>query len=300
MKNMRRTNGFVQPYLMNMKTLQKPQITPILQSRLKVMLFTNARDESHIKEWAAHHLLLGFDIVYIFDHKSASPIKNEFVNFKNRVIVERCEMELPIKIPLMQVAADIAKSAGAHWFIYLDADEFLILNTYPNVKKMILDFPFAHSIAINWLYFGTNFHVKEPEGLILENYTRSQLVLDQHVKTFVKTQSVLKSENPHYYRMCRGCRLMSINHEVMDESCLAYNCKNTIEYSKTPAYIAHYAFQSEETYIKRKIILPTDDGRPMREKSHNIHEDGDFNKYENTGPLNKYASRVKQFLQKIG
>lgn len=297
MKKMRRTNQLVKPFPMN--NLQKPQLTPRLLSQLKVMLFTNARDESHIKEWASHHLLLGFDIVYIFDHKSKSPIKNEFVNFKNRVIVERCEMELPVKLPLMQRAADIAKSAGAHWFIYLDADEFLILNSYPNVKRMILEFPFAHSIAINWLYFGTNFHVKEPEGLILENYTKSELFLDKHVKTFVKTQFVRKSENPHYYRMHRGSIHISINRQIMSPKELAFNLWN-VEYSKSPAYIAHYIFQSEETYINRKIKLPTDDAGTTRQKCSNIHEYADFNKYENTVPLNKYASRVKEFIQKIG
>ena len=31
----------------------------------KVILFTNARDELKLKEWVAHHLLLGFDFIYI-------------------------------------------------------------------------------------------------------------------------------------------------------------------------------------------------------------------------------------------
>jgi len=294
---MRRANESTKPFPTS--KLQKIYFSPLLLSRMKVMLFTNARDESHIKEWASHHLLLGFDIVYIFDHKSISPIKNEFVNFKNRVIVERCEMELPVKLPLMQRAANIAKSAGAHWFIYLDADEFLILNSYPNVKRMILDFPFAQSIAINWLYFGTNYHVKEPHGLILENYTKSDLLLDKHVKTFVKTQFVLKSENPHYYRMHRGCRHVSINHQIMSPRDLSFNRWN-VEYSKSPAYIAHYIFQSEETYINRKIKLPADDTGRIREKCTDIHNFNNFNKYENTAPFNKYASRIKEFLQKIG
>ena len=35
-----------------------------------VILFTNARNEKNIKEWAAHHLLIGFSAICIFDHKS--------------------------------------------------------------------------------------------------------------------------------------------------------------------------------------------------------------------------------------
>ena len=75
----------------------------------KVMLFTNARDEKNIKEWAAHHLLLGFDLIYIFDHKSKIPLKTVFSNFDQRVQVERCEMPNKIKLNLMNRASKIAK-----------------------------------------------------------------------------------------------------------------------------------------------------------------------------------------------
>lgn len=186
MNTITRITNNIEPFQIK-KTFKRKQVLISTPSQLKVILFTNARDEIHIKEWAAHHLLLGFDIVYIFDHKSKIPIKPEFGNFKNRVVVERCEMENPVKLPLMQRAAMIAKSSGAHWFIYLDADEFLILNKYSNIKRMIADFPLAHSISINWLCFGSNYHVNEPSGLMLENYTKSELYLDKHVKTFVKT-----------------------------------------------------------------------------------------------------------------
>ena len=41
-----------------------------------VILFTNARDEPNISEWIAHHLLLGFDKVIVFDHLSSIPISS--------------------------------------------------------------------------------------------------------------------------------------------------------------------------------------------------------------------------------
>jgi hypothetical protein len=95
-------------------------------SRGPVVLFTNARDEKNIKEWAVHHLLLGFDYVFIFDHKSKKPIKNMFYGFDRRIVVERCEMNNAPKMPLMNIALKKAKSMRASWFIYLDADEFIV------------------------------------------------------------------------------------------------------------------------------------------------------------------------------
>ena len=44
--------------------------------QLKIGLFINARDEDNLKEWVTHHLLLGFNKIIIFDHKSIIPIKS--------------------------------------------------------------------------------------------------------------------------------------------------------------------------------------------------------------------------------
>jgi hypothetical protein len=51
---------------------------PIKKYTNKVGLFCNARDEINIKEWASHHLIIGFDIIIIFGHKSKQPLKEIF------------------------------------------------------------------------------------------------------------------------------------------------------------------------------------------------------------------------------
>jgi hypothetical protein len=74
----------------------------------KVVLFTNARNETHIKEWATHHLLLGFSKIVIFDHKSDVPLKTVFKNFDKRVkVISVSHLENPIKMPLMNKAAEL-------------------------------------------------------------------------------------------------------------------------------------------------------------------------------------------------
>jgi hypothetical protein len=76
----------------------------------KVGLFCNARDEKNIKEWAAHHLLIGFDIIIIFDHKSHVPLSHIFSKFDKRVIVIKSNLpDGNIKTKLMNYASEIAK-----------------------------------------------------------------------------------------------------------------------------------------------------------------------------------------------
>jgi len=70
------------PYFIDLNTNH-----PLRKKVGKVILFTNARDELCIKEWIAHHLLLGFNLIYIFDHMSKNPLAEVLRGFDPRVIV---------------------------------------------------------------------------------------------------------------------------------------------------------------------------------------------------------------------
>jgi len=274
-------------------TLNTAVLTDVTRKNTKrVILFTNARNEKNMKEWAAHHLLIGFDLIYIFDHKSDIPLHREFINFDRRVIVERCNWENPVKLPLMKRAAKISESMRADWFLYLDADEFLMLNAFYGVKQMLNVYSYADSLAINWLLFGTNNHVKEPTGLIMENYTRSDEKLNKHVKSFVRPSQVVNVTNPHFFHIKNPYRNITITNKIMPVG--SFN-ECDIGFNYAHAYIAHYINQSEETYIKRKVLMPTDDSNSLRPRDLNIH--ANHNTVKNPMPKMKYAPGVKTFLQ---
>jgi hypothetical protein len=70
-----------------------------------------------------------------------------------------------------------------------------------------------------------------------------------------------------------------------------------IEYNKCGAYIAHYVYQSEESYINRKINLPRDDNSLYRQMEDNIH--AKHNSIDNEIVKNKYANVIKMLLKKV-
>jgi hypothetical protein len=262
---------------------------------MKTILFTNARDEKNIKEWASHHLLIGFDIIIIFDHKSRFPIHNILQNFDNRIKVIECRINGPIKIKCMKYAVNLAKKHNANWMLYLDADEFLCLNKWKGVKQMLSFFPDYDSIAINWLMFGSNHFINDPSGLLLENYIKSDKILNKHVKSFVRPNKVKNINNPHYFIIHNSFKMGNVFHKRMIGPDFCFNEYN-IPYWYAPAYIAHYVYQSEETYINRKVILPSDDTNTLREKNNNIHKH--HNAVINETLKNNYAENVRLFLNK--
>jgi hypothetical protein len=266
-----------------------------------VALFCNARDEKHIREWAAHHLLIGFNRIIIFDHNSTVPLSTVFQNFDKRVAIIRYDTppsQNNVKIQLMNNALQIAKQMKVDWFIYLDADEFIILNnTLVGIKDLLNRYKFADSLALNWLMFGTNNLKTDPDDLILESYTKSDLILNMHVKSFVRPFQATHSNNPHFYNVKNKSRMFALNNIL--SAPYTFNSK-TVEYNKVPAFIAHYIYQSEETYINRKINLPADDNGANRvkidtEQLHEMH-----NSFENTFPKLKYAKNVRRFLRQYG
>jgi len=260
---------------------------------IKTMLFTNVRDEKNMKEWCAHHLLLGFDYICIFDHKSQISLQKEFIHFDKRVSIVRCEWPNPVKNPLMKQSVHIAKQLNIDWLLYLDADEFLVLNAFQNVKHMLTIFKNADSLAINWLMFGSNNHKQNPSGTIIENYTKSDLLLNKHVKSFVRPSQVTNITNPHFFHIKNPDRRVSMQYNIMDRHYPEFN-ELPIEYTKSNAYIAHYLYQSEETYINRKLKLPRDDVNAFRNKEDNIHQH--HNAVDNTSLVNKYLDNINNFL----
>jgi len=265
----------------------------------KVALFANARNEKHIKEWAAHHLLIGFDLIFIFDHKSNIPLVERFKNFDKRVkIINVSYLNLPIKLQLMMVASNIGKKYNVDWLLYLDCDEFLILNKkFIGVKHFLNHYNYADSLGVNWLMFGSNHLVNDPDDLILDNYTKSELLLNQHVKSFVRPNEILSATNPHFYNIKNNLKMYGINNKILSVGNPAFN-PLPVPFYKSPAYIAHYVYQSEETYIKRKGMLPADDTGTMRsiDTSNVKHIHNSHNVGENLQPKIRYAESIKQFL----
>ena len=282
----------------------------------KVILFTNARDELKLKEWVAHHLLLGFDFIYIFDHKSEIPLKGQFLDFnkdKFQVYVERCELDGALKDKLISTAVNIAKKHNFEWMLYLDADEFLVINndTITNVKQLLSYYPYADSVSCNWLVFGTTFHIKEPDGLIIDNYTRSEPTLNEHLKTFIRPSEFVSpnahrslTKNPNKAYHVNGTQLNKITPPYKENK----HYINSIKFEKSQVFIAHYYVQSEETYIKRKLNIPRDDWGSFRDKkltiggfpiteNYNIHSE--FNDTINTLVKTKYSTKIKNYLENI-
>jgi hypothetical protein len=260
------------------------------------ILFTNARDEPNIAEWVAHHLMLGFDKIVVFDHLSKVPISNMINNnFEGRLSIIPVDGGGNIKLNLMNNALEMANQGNYSWMIYLDADEFININGFGNIKDYLGVFKEADSIGINWLMFGSSGHKDQPAGLITENFVRSELRLNSHVKSFVRPSAAVNALNPHYYVMVNPLRCFSCNGTKMRMG--PFN-NQPIPFINARAYIAHYYTQSESEHIRRKSRMLDDGSVNKSECFPEVHKV--YNNYANNQLQNKYSEKTKEFLKNHG
>ena len=268
------------------RTFQELSLHNFCPKQKKTILFTNARDEPHLKEWCKFHLLLGFDCIYIFDHLSEPSISHQLFDFDPRICIFRINLSSSkVKLKCINYAIEFSKAINPDWMLYLDADEFLVLNEHTSVQDFLNSFPpTADLIGVNWLMFGTNNLIKQPESII-SHFTKSDLKLNQHIKSFVRPNKIINFPNPHTYFV--NGTAYNVKKEIIGITPFVH--LNT-EYYNVSAYIAHYIYQSEEMYIFRKISKPDDLGG-IRTFDPNIHTY--YNEVENLSVKEKYSGRLK-------
>jgi hypothetical protein len=246
---------------------------------MKTILFTNARDEDNILEWVVHHLNLGFDHIFIVDHKSIDPIDSKLkIIPRELVTVSRNDGDV-FNNNLIINAHKYAIGGGYDWMLYLDADEFLVLNYDEDVKSFLIKYEEFDQVGLNWLLLGSNNHHNKPSDTIISSYTKSEEYLNVHLKSFLnlKRKNTNKmNPHPHVYYLNNMARSVNVEKNTLNKKD-TYWFNTEKKYNEVSGYVAHYLFQSYETYLSRKINVPRDDNGLFRDV---IPED-DFHKQYN-------------------
>ena len=159
----------------------------------KSILFTSTKNDRSILEWVTHHLTLGFDHIHIFQ-PTLSTVLDSLVEADNRVTIQQ-------ETPHEQLH-DIAQTLGADWMLYLDSDEFLVLNTSSDVSQFLRPYAAFEKVGLNLLMFSTG--EKGEEETLIGSCTSCNSKLSDIVKTFVNlkcSSGYLDFKDVHYKKV---------------------------------------------------------------------------------------------------
>lgn len=111
-----------------------------------------------------------------------------------------------INLPAQEAAAGLLINdpvyCCADWAMWLDADEFLLPLSMPDVSALIaeIDNRNADGIALPWRNFGHSGHHEVPQGLVIENYTMTAAGTNRTERTYkclYRTTSPIAKLYPH-------------------------------------------------------------------------------------------------------
>ena len=229
-----------------------------------IIIFTIIKDEEHIlNEWIVHHILIGFNNIYIYDDQSAIPISEtikilpewikdrvtvyrfedniDFYNresFKNSIFFNDTLYSKYYKLKQLYFQNYFLQNfkSAADWCLFCDVDEFIYLNNI-KINDIIDQYNSYDIIYIPWLIYGSSFHIEQPKGLVIDNF---------------------RMHDTNYFHLGKSiCKINKINeitciHKI-NTLYKTFVFDNNSSLYTLPIHINHYQINSVKLYIKRKL-----------------------------------------------
>lgn len=132
-------------------------------------LVAQFKNEAHIlDEWLKHYLNQGVERIYLIDNGSTDNPNAILAPYIAKRIVTVVRDPRPKIQPMAYSAYFRATARKDEWVIVVDLDEFIYAR---KGFKSIADFlrrvsPSTDAICVPWKFFGSNGHIKQPEGVV--------------------------------------------------------------------------------------------------------------------------------------
>jgi len=271
---------------------------------MKVGLCVCVKDEEDINEFLAHHILLGFDKIFIYDNNSKVKV-SEVLSKNLKEFVEIKEDKSPYCNQAPCYTECLNNNKDYDWILLCDADEMLYLKNHDNIKDFLKLVPIKYSIlVVNWLCFGQgNQLVRDKSKLMIEQFLYREpykFYSNEFIKCFVRPNKI----SEYGIHKPRG-RLKNIACNVyfqliyvkrFGEKCIDYNFNDN-----TPLFQVHYITKDKNSFINKRL-KQIESRQNCYNQAHKYTEY--WYKYHfkdeilDTRIRDKYAEKIKNFLNK--
>lgn len=199
----------------------------------------------YLREWLLFHHLNGVERFYLYNNNSCDQYINVVEPFIKRGLVEL--FDWPYESGQVSAYQDcLVRTAGrSRWVAFIDIDEFLFCP-----QQLLTDFLRRYEaypgVAVNWLIYGSNGHINEPEENVVDAYTRrshKDFVVNRHVKCIVDPRRTVKPLNPHSFIFTDGA---AVNERLQPV------CGPTCDHVCGHIRLHHY-FSKSKAYFAKKI-----------------------------------------------
>jgi hypothetical protein len=254
----------------------------------ELIVVTKVKNEaSYIKEWIEYHKLVGVEKFIIYDNESEDNLKEilqPYIDSGEVVYIFQPggfrQFQEDIVTESIKKYRNISK-----WIAVIDIDEFIVPLKREKITDVIDDIEKIverkiYSLEIHWVMYGYSGHYSKPEGLVIENYTKSAGI-NRHVKSIVNPRTVIR------YEVHSGFHFFLLQGIEVDDS----NTLNLIEHIR----INHYYTRSYEDWISKEVR-----NNKLSKEEYKLPDfDPDFLSDKEDRVMDKYIPLLKNKLLRI-
>jgi hypothetical protein len=260
----------------------------------KLAICAIAKNEnSSIQEWIYFHRVVGVEHFYIYDNDSVIPLKE---TLSKEIIAGfvTC-IDFPGLSKQMPAYNDCLKNywKDNKWIAFIDCDEFLLPKGGYSVPDLLSKYYYNYgSLQVNWVVFGSNGHIEQPNGLVMENYTKASTGAyksNLHTKAIVQSACIKHAgTNPHYFVLHSGF-------EAVNEKCEKVSGAFSKSHSVNRIQLNHYTIKSLEDF-KAKIAKGRADAAHLPTVKMEDFVETDRNCIIDNFEILKYVDQVKLLM----
>jgi hypothetical protein len=178
-----------------------------------VAIFQN--EARHLDEWLAFCVLQGADHILLYDNSSTDSSREVLQPWIAAGVVELVDWPVHWKDGSQSKAYldALQRLRGrTRWAAFIDIDEFLFSPSDNSVSEVLKRYEGHAGVVVNWQCYGTSGHVRRPEGLTIENYTRrarTGWARNRRVKTIVDPALAIEPRSAHLFKVQPGHSLVT-------------------------------------------------------------------------------------------
>ncbi|WP_370597351.1 glycosyltransferase family 2 protein (plasmid) [Escherichia coli] len=233
------------------------------ESSVRVAICAIFKNEKpYILEWLSHHRMLGITDFYIADNISSDGSSELLDSLHHDGLITRLSWPtlpgIKPQLPAYEKLAELAKSDGVVWALFIDADEFITLNENLDsiqaaIQKITEDNNEIAGITINWATYGSSKIIINPEHNVLGNFEyrfKKDSNINRHYKSLIKLHAFVSSGNtPHEFKIKDSYKY--INTIGQEHSGALSGMSENVTWENIK--INHYMIKSKSEYVSKKM-----------------------------------------------
>ena len=250
-----------------------------------------------IVEWLAFHMVVGFEQFFLYAHKTDDGMTEKLARLARRYAIKLHVLDEQPQPQLLAYQHAASHYAGCvDWLAFIDGDEFLLPANGLHVAPALAQFEARalSALAVYWRCYGSNGHVHDPGGLVLQDYprhSRHDFVPNRHVKSILRGGQGVQVQGAHLFHTPLGTfdeQQRPVTHGFMP----------MLEPSELHLRLNHYAVQSFDFFRQVKQSIGAADGNPALVRPDKWFFDYDRNECDD-GWSYRFLVPVKLKLQEL-